>query len=42
MIDNLALGLTHFLMIVAALILVRRPDLDREPGPRDAKNNRDA
>ncbi len=30
MIDNFALGLSHGLMLLAALLLVRRPDLDRE------------
>ena len=32
MIDNFALGLSHALMLLAALLLVRRPDLDREDG----------
>ena len=36
MIDNFSLGLTHGLMLLAALILIRRPLLDREPSPRDA------
>ncbi len=36
MIDNLALGITHLLMMVAAILLLRRPDLDREPGARDS------
>lgn len=35
MIDNLALGITHLLMMVAAVLLLRRPDLDREPSARD-------
>jgi hypothetical protein len=35
MIDNFALGLTHALMLLAAWRLLRRPDLDREPKPRD-------
>jgi hypothetical protein len=35
MIDNLALGLSHGLMILAALLLLKRPNLDREPSPRD-------
>lgn len=30
MIDNLALAISHGLMMIAALILLRRPDLDRE------------
>ncbi|WP_268796208.1 hypothetical protein [Sphingomonas sp. Leaf412] len=37
MIDNFSLGLTHGLMILAALILLKRPSLDREPSPRDAE-----
>jgi hypothetical protein len=35
MIDNFSLGLTHGLMLLAAWLLLRRPDLDREPHPRD-------
>lgn len=31
MIDNFALGLTHGLMMLAAFLLLRRSDLDREP-----------
>lgn len=42
MIDNFALGLTHFLMLLAGLILLRRPDLDRERSPRDGKDRPDA
>jgi hypothetical protein len=35
MIDNLSLGLTHGLMLLAAWLLLRRPDLDSEaPPPR--------
>jgi hypothetical protein len=30
MIDNFALGLTHGLMLLAAVLLLRRPDLDDE------------
>jgi hypothetical protein len=30
MIDNFALGLTHGLMMLAAWLLLRRPDLDHE------------
>ena len=30
MIDNFALGLTHALMMLAAIILMRRRDLDDE------------
>ena len=33
MIDNFSLGVTHGLMLLAAFLLLRRPDLDREPGP---------
>ena len=32
MIDNLALALSHGLLLLAALLLLRRPDLDREDG----------
>jgi hypothetical protein len=37
-IDNFSLGLTHVLMFVAALLLMRRRDLDDEPlaNPKDA------
>jgi hypothetical protein len=35
MIDNFSLGLSHGLMLLAAWLLLRRPDLDREPGPGD-------
>jgi hypothetical protein len=35
MIDNFALGISHGLMLLAAFLLLRRPDLDREPGPQD-------
>jgi len=43
MIDNFALGLTHGLMLLAAWLLLRRPDLDRETPPpaRDARPERD-
>lgn len=37
MIDNLSLGLSHGLMLLAAWLLLRRPDLDHEPGPRDTQ-----
>jgi hypothetical protein len=40
MIDNLALGLTHGLMILAAWLLLRRPDLDHEPSPKDVPPKR--
>lgn len=30
MIDNFSLGLSHGLMLLAAWLLLRRPDLDRE------------
>jgi len=36
MIDNFALAVSHGLMMLAIWILLRRPDLDREPGPKDA------
>jgi hypothetical protein len=35
MIDNLALGLSHGLMMLTAFLLLKRPDLDREPSPHD-------
>ena len=35
MIDNFALAISHGLMMLAVWILLRRPDLDREPGPKD-------
>ena len=34
MIDNLALGVTHGLMMLAAFLLLKRPDLDSEPDPK--------
>lgn len=34
MIDNFALLLSHGLMMLAALLLMRRPDLDHEPSNR--------
>ena len=33
MIDNLSLAISHGLMLLAAFLLLRRPDLDHEPGP---------
>jgi hypothetical protein len=30
MIDNLALGISHGLLLLTAILLLRRPDLDRE------------
>jgi hypothetical protein len=36
MIDNFSLALTHALMLLAAFLLLRRPDLDRETPPEDA------
>jgi hypothetical protein len=38
MIDNLSLGLSHGLMLLAAFLLLRRPDLDHEPGPNDRED----
>ena len=35
MIDNFALAISHGLMLLALWLLLRRPDLDREPGPQD-------
>jgi hypothetical protein len=34
MIDNFALGLTHVLMLLAAILLLHRPDLDEERPPK--------
>jgi hypothetical protein len=42
MIDNLALGLSHGLMMLAAFLLLKRPDLDREPSPHDAPEKKRA
>jgi hypothetical protein len=36
MIDNFALAVSHGLMLLAAWFLLRRPDLDKEPGPQDS------
>jgi len=35
MIDNFALAISHGLMMLAIWALLKRPDLDHEPGPRD-------
>ena len=35
MIDTASLMLTHGLMLYALWLLLRRPDLDHEPGPHD-------
>lgn len=40
MIDNFALGLAHGLMILAAIMLLRRPDLDHEGKRDDAMERR--
>ncbi|WP_281356787.1 hypothetical protein [Sphingomonas hominis] len=40
MIDNFALGLAHGLMMLAAFMLLRRPDLDREAKAPDAMERR--
>ncbi|MEI9928059.1 MAG: hypothetical protein WDN44_10655 [Sphingomonas sp.] len=37
MIDDFSLGLTHGLMLLAAFLLLRRPDLDHEATPGDDK-----
>jgi len=37
MIDNLSLALTHGLMLLAAFLLLRRPDLDKEGAARADK-----
>jgi hypothetical protein len=36
MIDNFALAISHGLMMLAAWLLLRRDDLDREKSRRDA------
>ena len=41
MIDNFALGLSHGLMLLAAILLLRRRDLDHERSPRDRKQRGD-
>ncbi len=33
MIDNLALAISHGLMLLAAWLLLKRPDLDDDAGP---------
>ena len=35
MIDNFSLAVSHGLMLLAALLLMRRSDLDAEPGPQE-------
>jgi hypothetical protein len=40
MIDNFALGLTHGLMLLAAWLLLRRPDLDSEAPPQEKPERR--
>jgi len=35
MIDNLSLAISHGLMLLAAFLLLRRPDLDDESGPHN-------
>ena len=35
MIDNFSLAITHGLMMLAAILLLRRPDLDREGDASD-------
>jgi hypothetical protein len=42
MIDNFALGLTHVLMLIAAVILLRRHDLDTEATTPPELGSRDA
>ncbi|MEO5868167.1 MAG: hypothetical protein ABIS14_00925 [Sphingomonas sp.] len=37
MIDNFALAVSHGLMLLAGWLLLRRPDLDREPSTRNAQ-----
>jgi hypothetical protein len=40
MIDNFALGLTHALMLLAAVLLLRRPRLDDERADAEASQDR--
>jgi hypothetical protein len=40
MTDYLAIGLTHFLLLLAAWRLLKRSDLDRETGPGDRPHGR--
>ncbi|WP_019517336.1 hypothetical protein [Sphingomonas sp. Mn802worker] len=40
MIDNFALALSHGLMMLTAILLLRRPDLDREVSPTDPVERR--
>ena len=40
MIDNFALAVSHGLMLLALWLLLRRPDLDREPDPQDRASPR--
>ena len=35
MIDNFALAISHGLMMLGAILLLRRADLDKEPSPHD-------
>ena len=37
MIDNFSLGITHGLMLLTALLLLRRPQLDTEEAPQQAR-----
>ncbi len=40
MIDNFALGISHGLMLLAAFLLLRRPDLDDESQPAEDKGKK--
>ena len=40
MIDNLSLAISHGLMLLAAILLLRRSYLDHEPGPQDAEESK--
>jgi hypothetical protein len=40
MIDNFALGVAHGLMLLAAFLLMRRPQLDREGDPAPTRFGR--
>jgi hypothetical protein len=40
MIDNFSLAVSHGLMLIAAILLLRRPDLDSEAPPTESPRAR--
>lgn len=40
MIDNFSLAVSHGLMLLAAILMLRRPDLDHEDGEPDTSMRR--